>query len=80
MIDAVNFNIPVITTNCRSGPSEIIKNKGGFVVPVANPKQIAMKILYCLKNYEIASKKAKYAKKYINRFSEKKIQKNIIKN
>ena len=50
MIDAVNFNIPVITTNCRSGPSEIIKkNKGGFVVPVANPKQIAMKILYCLK-------------------------------
>ena len=73
VIDAVNFNIPVITTNCRSGPSEIIKkNKGGFVVPVANPKQIAMKILYCLKNYEIASKKAKYAKKYINRFSEKK--------
>ena len=73
VIDAVNFNIPVITTDCRSGPSEIIKkNKGGFVVPVSSPEQIAIKILYCLKNYKLALKKAKYAKKYIKRFSETK--------
>ena len=73
VIDAVNFNIPVITTDCRSGHSEIIKkNKGGFVVPVSSPEQIAIKILYCLKNYKLALKKAKYAKKYIKRFSETK--------
>ena len=76
VIDAVNFNIPVITTDCRSGPSEIIKkNNVGFIVPVSSPEQIAIKILYCLKNYKLALKKAKYAKKYINRFSEKKIRK-----
>ena len=76
MIDAVNFNIPVITTNCRSGPSEIIKkNKGGFVVPVANPKQIAMKILYCLKNYEIASKKQSMQKNILIDSVKKKFRK-----
>ena len=31
-----------------------------------------MKILYCFKNYKLALKKAKYAKKYIYRFSEQK--------
>tara|TARA_Y100001958_G_C21064562_1_gene426267 strand:+ start:62 stop:208 length:147 start_codon:yes stop_codon:yes gene_type:complete len=30
-----------------------------------------MKINYCLKNYKLALTKAKYAKKYIYRFSEK---------
>ena len=73
VIDAVNYNVPVVTTNCKSGPSEIIKkNKGGFIVPISNPKQIAIKIFYCLKNYKIALNKANYAKRYIDRFSEKK--------
>ena len=73
VIDAVNYNIPVITTDCKSGPTEIIKkNKGGFVVPVSNSQQIANKIFYCLKNYKLALKKAKYAKKYISRFSREK--------
>lgn len=73
VIDAVNFNIPVITTDCKSGPSEIIKkNNGGFVVPVSSSQQMANKIFYCLKNYKIALKKANYAKKYILRFSKKK--------
>ena len=72
IIDAVNFNIPVITTDCRSGPIEIVKkNKGGFVVPISNPKQIALKIQYCLKNYKLALNRASYAKKYIYRFNEK---------
>ena len=31
LVDAVNYNIPIITTNCKSGPSEIIDyGKGGF--------------------------------------------------
>ena len=41
-------------------------------MPVSSPEQIAIKILYCLKNYKLALKKAKYAKKYIKRFSETK--------
>ena len=73
IIDAVNFNLPVITTNCRSGPSEIVKKtKGGFIVPISNPEAIAKKILFSIKNYQLAKSKANYAKKYVFRFSEKK--------
>lgn len=80
LIDAVNFNVPIITTNCKSGPSEIVKNeKGGFIVPISNPEKIAIKILYCLKNYQLALSKASYAKKFIYRFSEKENLKKYLK-
>ena len=38
IIDAVNFEIPTIVTNCKSGPNEIIlQNKGGYIVPISSP-------------------------------------------
>ena len=69
LIDAINYDLPIITTNCKSGPSEIIDyGKGGFVTPVRNPKLLSKKILFCIKNYNIAQKKSKFAKKNIKRF------------
>ena len=69
VIDAVNYNLPIITTNCKSGPSEIIDNgKGGYMVPIQNPSKLASQIIYCLKNYKLSIKKSKYAKKRISRF------------
>ncbi len=69
LIDAVNFNLPIIATNCKSGPNEIINyGKGGFLVPIQNPDMLAKKILFCIKNYSLSLKKAKIAKKNIKRF------------
>jgi glycosyltransferase involved in cell wall biosynthesis len=69
VIDAVNYNLPIITTNCKSGPSEIIDNgKGGYIVPIQNPKKLSSQIIYCLKNYKLSIKKSHYAKKRISRF------------
>lgn len=69
LIDAVNFNLPIITTNCKSGPNEIINHgKGGFLVPVKNPEKLSKKILFCIKNYSLSIKKASNAKKSIKRF------------
>lgn len=69
VIDAVNFEIPTIVTNCKSGPNEIIlNNKGGFIVPKSNSKKLSNKILYVINNYVSAKKKVFYAKKNINRF------------
>ena len=67
VIDAANYNLPIITTNCNS--REIIDyGKGGFIVPIKNPKLLANKILFCLNNNKISIKKSKYAKKRIKRF------------
>jgi glycosyltransferase involved in cell wall biosynthesis len=67
VIDAANYNLPIITTNCNS--REIIDyGKGGFLVPIKNPRLLSKKILFCLNNYKISIKKSKYAKKRIKRF------------
>ena len=69
LIDAINYDLPIITTNCKSGPKEIIDyGKGGFLIPIRNPKLLSKKILFCLKNYKVAQKKSQYAKKYIKKF------------
>ncbi len=69
LIDAVNYNLPIITTNCKSGPSEIVDyGKGGFIVPVNSEFQLYKKMTYVEKNYDIAKAKSLYAKKRINRF------------
>ncbi len=69
LIDAVNYNIPIITTNCKSGPSEIIDyGKGGFLVPVKSNIELSNKIEFVIKNNKIAQKKVIFAKNRINRF------------
>jgi len=69
LIDAINYDLPIITTNCKSGPNEIINyGKGGFLTPIKNPKLLSKQILFCIKNYKLAQKKSLYAKKNIKKF------------
>jgi len=69
LIDAVNFNTPSISTNCYSGPSEILLNgRGGYLVKIKSPELLAKKIQFCVSNYSIALKKNSIAKKSLNRF------------
>ena len=69
LIDAVNFNTPSISTNCYSGPSEILLNgRGGYLVKIKSPELLAKKIQFCVSNYSIALKKNLIAKKSLKRF------------
>ena len=69
LIDAINYNTPCISTDCHSGPSEILLNgKGGYLVKKKSPKLLAKKIVYCVNNYSEALKKNIIAKKKLNRF------------
>ena len=69
LIDAINYDTPCISTNCHSGPSEILLNgKGGYLVKVKSPKLLADKISFCVNNYSEALKKNSIAKKSLNRF------------
>lgn len=69
LIDAINYNIPCVSTNCQSGPSEILLNgKGGYLVKIKSPNLLAKKITYCIDNYREALKKNRIAKESLSRF------------
>lgn len=70
ILEAFYYKIPVISSNCLSGPKEILsKNKFGYLVPVNNYKYLAKKINYVLDNYSEAKKKSKLAYRSLNRFN-----------
>ena len=46
LIDAINYNVPCISTNCPSGPNEILLNgNGGYLVKPGSPKLLAKKMI-----------------------------------
>tara|TARA_B100001175_G_scaffold296818_1_gene286047 strand:- start:7 stop:1125 length:1119 start_codon:yes stop_codon:yes gene_type:complete len=77
LIDAVNYNVPCISTNCKSGPNEILLNgKGGFLVKNNNAFELYKKMVFCIKNYNLSLKKNKISKKFLGRFlMSKQVQK-----
>lgn len=73
LIDAINYDVPCISTNCKSGPNEILLNgKGGFLTEPKNYFELARLMNYAINNYALSTRKNNYAKKYLNRFDTKK--------
>ena len=63
---------PILSTNCLSGPNEILKNgKLGNLTAVDDAQMLAKKIIYIFNNYNDAKKKAKLAFKNLERFNLK---------
>jgi glycosyltransferase involved in cell wall biosynthesis len=51
IVEAMALGLPVISTDCKSGPSEIIENrKNGVLVPIKDEKALAEAILDVLTN------------------------------
>ena len=69
LIDSINYNVPCISTNCPSGPSEILLNgEGGYLVKPKSPKLLAQKMIYSINNYSKSLSKNLKAKKQLSRF------------
>ena len=50
IVESLGFGLPVVSTNCKSGPSEILKNgKYGTLVPIQKPFKLSEAILKNLK-------------------------------
>jgi glycosyltransferase involved in cell wall biosynthesis len=70
ILEAFYYKIPVISSNCLSGPNEILSNnKFGYLVHVNDHKYLAKKINYVLENYNKAKKKSKLAYGSLDRFN-----------
>jgi len=62
----------VISSNCKTGPKEILLNgKGGLLFKVGNYKELSKKIIFFKKNRKICNKMLTNATKGLNRFDYK---------
>ncbi len=59
IVEAMALGVPVISTDCKYGPNEIIEHeKNGLLVSVNNPSELAMKICALLKDKDLRDRLA----------------------
>ena len=72
LIEAQQIGLPIISTNCKTGPKEILLNgKLGSLVPVGNVKKLTNKIEDFFYNKKKYKKKSNLAKLFLYRFDYK---------
>ena len=76
LLEALVLNKFIISSNCPTGPKEILLNgKGGLLFKIGNYKELANKILYYSKNKKKCNKLLNVAVKNLDRFD---YQKNLM--
>jgi len=72
IVEAINYNLPVICSNCKGGTKEIILNgRGGDLFPIGNHKILASKITAFFENQKPLIKKLTLARNNIKKFTLK---------
>jgi len=72
IVEAINYNLPVICSNCKGGTKEIILNgRGGDLFPIRNHKILANKITAFFENQKPLIKKLALARNNIKKFTLK---------
>jgi glycosyltransferase involved in cell wall biosynthesis len=70
IVEAMACGTPVVSTDCKSGPNEIIKNgENGLLVPVRDENSLASAILSLLENSDLSEKLSKAGKERADFFS-----------
>ncbi len=74
LIEAMALGLPVISTDCPSGPNEVIENgKNGLLVPVKDENKLAEAMIKVLKDSNLATQLGNNAKTRANDFDMAKI-------
>ena len=69
ILEAITLNKFVISSNCSTGPAEILdRGKGGLLFKVKDYKDLARKIIFYTKNKKTCKKMLKYSKSRLIRF------------
>ena len=73
LLEGLYYQIPVVSSDCQSGPNEILNNqKYGYLYPVNDYKKLAEKVIFVLSNQAKALKKSKLGYLSLSRFSYEK--------
>lgn len=74
LVEAMACGIPVVSTDCPSGPSEIITHKkNGLLVPVKDPEALANAIMNVLTDKDLVVRLSKAGKERVKDFEASKI-------
>ena len=72
LLEAITLNKFIISSNCPTGPKEILtNNKGGLLFRVGDYVDLSKKILFFVNNIKVCKKKVLYAKSKLYRFGSK---------
>ena len=72
LIEAQKYNLPIISTNCSTGPKEILMNgKLGELYPVSDYKKLFHEIKKFYLNQKYLNRKSNLSQKYLYRFNAK---------
>ena len=75
VVEAINNNIPILSSNNHGGINEILLNqKGGEIYKLGNKYNLSNKINKILNNYDYYTKKTFVAKKKLGRFTKNNIK------
>ena len=71
LIETQMLRTPILSSDCLSGPSEILKNnKFGYLTPVNDDVKLGNNIINIFQNYNLAKKKANLGYKNLFRFDK----------
>lgn len=69
LLEAIALNKFIISSDCPTGPSEILDDgKGGLLFKVGDHEELSKKIVYAINNKKKCNKKLSFAKKRLSRF------------
>ena len=77
LLEAITLKKSIISSDCPTGPSEILDNgKGGLLFKVGDYKELSKKIIFTIQNKKKCNEKLLFAKKRLERFD---YSKNLLK-
>lgn len=75
VVEAINYNLPIISSKCHGGVNEILLNgKGGLFYKVNDEYDLADKIKETINDYDYSLEKVFFSKNKLNRFTNKNIK------
>jgi glycosyltransferase involved in cell wall biosynthesis len=74
LVEALSLGVPVIATNCKTGPSEIVQHgRNGFLTEMDDVEKISQYIHKIVSDPQLRLELSQYAPSSVDRFAEEKV-------